>query len=380
MNRVLNKQRSRGGFTIIELLVVVAIIGLLVAILLPAIGKAREEGMQTQSRVNLRNIGVACGTYGADFADRQWTASAEEVGLFGGTCNTYTAARCPQQLILGFDEAGLAQGFFIPQGPQCPAPAAGASCAVFKAYWPCDFAPATGNFGSWRLPNAKTFNGYVGKKFYDPVYYAPKDKVVLTKCQDFLDGGQEFVGVAQDAILSSYCWSPAAMWAPTVLAAKTGYVNPQTLAGAWRVPSQGQASYSDSKTRCVEHSWLQGNKSDMKSMNPDAMSPAKRGDGGVPWNFNQGTYSAPNCLFFDGSVRTMTVRDAQDLDGRMRRQNGSATMNQKGAWVTNTPMGVTGYYSGQGLGLDIELNNSGGNSFHVLTTDGILGRDTVGSK
>ena len=65
--------RRQSGFTIIELLVVVAIIALLVAILLPAIGKAREEGMQTQFRVNRRKIAVACGTYGADFADRQWT-------------------------------------------------------------------------------------------------------------------------------------------------------------------------------------------------------------------------------------------------------------------------------------------------------------------
>lgn len=376
MNRVQNKQMSPSGFTIIELLVVVSIIGLLIAILLPAIGKAREEGMQTQSRVNLRNIGVAAGTYGADFSDRQWTASAEEVGLFAGNCATYTAARCPQQLTLGFDSSGVAQGFFIPQGPQCPAPASSASCGVFEAYWPCDFKTTTGNFGSWRLPNAKSFNGYVGKKFYDPVFYAPKDRVVLTKAQDYLDGGQEFVGVAQDAILSSYCWSPAAMWAPTVMSGKTGYVNPKTLAGAWRVPTQGQASFPDVKTRCVEHSWLQGNTGDMKSGNPDAMSPTKRGDGGVPWFFNQGTYSAPNCLFFDGSVRTMTVRDAQDLDNRTKKQVG----NQVGAWLRSTPLGANGYYSGQGLGLDVELNNFGGNSFHVLTTDGILGRDTVGTK
>lgn len=377
MNRT-NAARA-SGFTVIELLVVVAIIALLVAILLPAIGKAREEAQQTQSRVNLRNIGVACGTYGADFADRQWTASHEEIGTFAGNCANYSAARCPQQLILGFNQSGAAQGFFIPQGPQCPAPSATANCNVFKAYWPCDFQTSTGNFGAWRLPNAKSFNGYVGKKFYDPVFYAPKDKVVLERCQEFLDNGQEFVGVAQDAILSSYCWSPAAMWAPTVLSLKNGYTDPTTLVGAWRVPAQGQAAYPDVKTRCLEHSWLQGKRSDMRAGNPDAMSPAHRGTNGQPWFFNQGTYSAPNVLFFDGSVRTMTVRDAQDLDGRTFKQ-----FAKKG-WITNTPLGPTGYYSGAGMNLDIELNNLvvggyAGNSFHVLTSDGILGRDTLGAR
>jgi prepilin-type N-terminal cleavage/methylation domain-containing protein/prepilin-type processing-associated H-X9-DG protein len=58
--------RSLHAFTLIELLVVISIIGLLVAILLPALAAARQSAAATQCLTNLRQTGVAMHAYAAD--------------------------------------------------------------------------------------------------------------------------------------------------------------------------------------------------------------------------------------------------------------------------------------------------------------------------
>lgn len=82
------ESRKRSGFTLIEILVVIAILGLLAMLLFPVFARARENGRRASCQSNLRQIGMGLLQYIQDVDDRL-PASA-----YGGTTVDSDNANC----------------------------------------------------------------------------------------------------------------------------------------------------------------------------------------------------------------------------------------------------------------------------------------------
>ncbi|MCE9619777.1 MAG: prepilin-type N-terminal cleavage/methylation domain-containing protein [Planctomycetes bacterium] len=400
------KSNSRQtGFTIIELLVVVSIIGLLLSLLIPAVGKARDSALTTQSLANLRNMSAACGSYGADWSDRQVTFIYDDFGQHitsvsnasEGQYKTATGS-CPPSMILGYGGYIGKCGNGGPDGiwgfwTTCEAQSVGSSSNVayslpmiLAASWTAD-AGVEGT-GAWRMPNVRNFSQYINSKFYDKVFYAPKDKYSMERVQPALEQGKDFSLICEDPdgwVQSTYCFSPAAMFGPDAYGSKKGCVSfsgtglPPSI---FRSPSVGQAAFPDLKTRMLEHQWLQNKEG------PD-FNPKFAGD--IPYFFNHCVNSAPATLFFDGHVSLSGCNDSMSANAQLRDSNqaSGSTIKEKGLFASDTisnlpgPWGnYGGYFTGADgkQGADFNYDTQVNTSFHVFTTDGILGRDFLTAK
>ncbi len=104
------------GFTLVELLVVVAIIALLVSILLPTLGRAKELARRAICGSNLRNIGTGIKMYQTESDDAPpWiesTSWASTTGT-GATSTTTPTAVSPTALMFMLVRMGQPVGLFV---------------------------------------------------------------------------------------------------------------------------------------------------------------------------------------------------------------------------------------------------------------------------
>jgi len=371
---------SRHAFTIIELLVVVSIIALLVGILLPAVGKARDNARVNVSKNNLRQLGIAHKTYAADWADRHVTYTRDNLGQYEGDVNLYNA------LVYGsgngFDiHPPIIAGWGYTPGNHYVAYAYwtdAANKAMFQAMnFPgppngcgANGGPSIGDhfgnctgWGWFRFGvQPKPFNDYLNGRYQDPIFFAPKDRVILDPLEPCFERPGEFVAIPDkcNPAWSSYALSPAALFAPACFAdngAGEYWTAPWTMPAGYKVPGFAQSRYPTLKTHMLEHHWLQNAKI------------ACNGSffGCEPYYFNHSFQSLPVTLFYDGSVRLMGVFEAMSSDRRAQRQSGF------GLWSRDTPMGANGYFIDDGY-------DFAESSFHILTIEGARGRDTVGKE
>ncbi len=359
----------RTGFTIIELLVVVSIIALLVGILLPAVGKARDNARINVSKNNLRQIGVAHETYSADWADRHVTYVRDNLGAYDGDVQTYTdqiygggawfEAHPPILAGMGYTTSGSGYTYWGIWSNH----ANNAHFQQINFPGPPNSNSEVDGFGWFLFGHmAKPMSDYLNGRWHDPVFFPPKDQVVLNVIEQCFELPGEFIGYPTECnpAWGSYSLSASALFSPQVFAEnKDGlyWSAPWTMPAGYRVPNLSQVKYPTLKTHMLEHHWLQNMK---VPCNANFF-------GCEPYYFHHSFQSVPVTLFYDGSIRMMSVMEALSSDRRAARQSA----NGAGLWSRDTPFGPEGYLTADGY-------DFAETSYHILTIDGARGRDTVG--
>lgn len=108
MPRRFQDHAHASAFTLIELLVVISIISLLISMLLPSLGRAREQGKSVHCLARLKEFGNAIATYenvsGGTLPPARWRPDDEDLYPGGATGRSRTNPPCPEPCEYGWTE------------------------------------------------------------------------------------------------------------------------------------------------------------------------------------------------------------------------------------------------------------------------------------
>lgn len=162
---------TKRGFTLVELLATIAIIGLLIALLVPAVQSARESARRTLCANNLRQLGLGLAHF--ESSNRTLPPGAMCEAISGGWRVTWPLLLLPfieqQNLYARFDFAPSAMVYGLPQNAagvnaptailvptfQCPSDSVGAS--RYAAHWDPSLFYTKGNYAAF-VGNVDTGN------------------------------------------------------------------------------------------------------------------------------------------------------------------------------------------------------------------------------
>ena len=159
-----NPVERDGAFTLIELLIVVSIMALLLSILLPGLGKAREQAKAAVCASNVRQLLIANNAYASEYGGRYCAGAVDMAtenlqrwhGMRSATDEDFDPARGPLSPFLG-------ESTPIRQCPSFPR---------FIASTPAAFESGSGGYGY-----NQAYLGRVMKKFADGNYAVVTDDV-----------------------------------------------------------------------------------------------------------------------------------------------------------------------------------------------------------